>query len=83
MTLNRTQASYPDEKSARDAVRREIEWVTEHVLANKEGGIIKIDDVQQFAMTAPGPGSEGEDAKVQRKLSLSSSSAHGRRTSHE
>lgn len=69
MTLNRAQSSYPDEDPAREAVRREIEWIKEHVLSGKEGGTVKVDDVQQFVMTAPGPGSEGRDIKAQRKFS--------------
>ncbi len=69
MTLNRVQSSYPDEDPAREAVRRELEWIKEHVVSGKEGGTVKVDDVQQFVMTAPGPGSEGGDMKAQRKFS--------------
>ncbi|KAI1787743.1 DBR1-domain-containing protein [Ganoderma leucocontextum] len=65
MTLNRAQSSYPDEEPAREAVRQEMEWVKEHILSGKEGGTVKVDDVQQFVMTAPGPGSEGRDIKAQ------------------
>ncbi|KAI0365163.1 DBR1-domain-containing protein [Pilatotrama ljubarskyi] len=55
MSLGRQQASYPDEGPARDAVRQELDWVKEHLLAGKEGGVLKVEDVQQFVMTAPGP----------------------------
>ena len=70
MTLNRAQGSYPDEDLAREAVCQEMEWIKEHVVSGKEGGTVKVDDVQQFVMTAPGPGSEGQDTKVQRKSGL-------------
>ncbi|TBU29220.1 DBR1-domain-containing protein [Dichomitus squalens] len=65
MTLSRTQSSYPDETSARDAVQREIGWIKEHVLANKDNGIIKVDDIQQFVMTAPAPAPEDKDTRAQ------------------
>ncbi|KAM5535788.1 hypothetical protein V8D89_010602 [Ganoderma adspersum] len=65
MTLNRAQSSYPDEDPAREAVRQEMEWIKEHILSGREGGTVKVDDVQQFVMTAPGPGSEGRDIKAQ------------------
>ena len=68
MTLNRAQSSYPDEDPARETVRQEMEWIQEHVLSGREGGTVRVDDVQQFVMTAPGPGSEGRDIKAQRKF---------------
>ncbi|KAI0328071.1 DBR1-domain-containing protein [Cubamyces sp. BRFM 1775] len=55
MSLERKQSTYPDEGSARDAVRQSLEWINAHVLAGKEDGQLKVEDVQQFSMTAPGP----------------------------
>ncbi|KAI0355279.1 hypothetical protein OH77DRAFT_356747 [Trametes cingulata] len=55
MSLVRLQASYPDEGPARDAVRQEFDWVKEHLLSGKEDGLLRVEDVQQFVMTAPGP----------------------------
>ena len=63
----RSQSAYPDEGPAREAVAREVAWVHEHVLAGKPNGVLKIEDVQQFVQTAPGPGSEGVQARVQRE----------------
>ncbi|RPD55397.1 DBR1-domain-containing protein [Lentinus tigrinus ALCF2SS1-7] len=63
MSLARNQATYPDEAPARAAVARELEWVHEHVLPNKE--LACVDDVQQFAMTAPGPSANDPHARMQ------------------
>ena len=70
MSLDRRQSAYPDEAPAREAIARELQWVEEHVLAGKEGGVLKVEDVQQFVVTAPGPGSEGAQAKMQRESLL-------------
>ena len=72
MSLTRTQAAYPDEGAARQAVERELEWVKAHVLEGKKDGLARVEDVQQFVITAPGPGSEGAHAKTQRESSSSS-----------
>ncbi|KAI0628937.1 lariat debranching enzyme, C-terminal domain-containing protein [Trametes polyzona] len=55
MSLSRTQATYPDEESARAAVQESLDWVSSHLLAKAPNGVLKVEDVQQFAMTAPGP----------------------------
>ncbi|KAI0737478.1 lariat debranching enzyme, C-terminal domain-containing protein [Daedaleopsis nitida] len=65
MSLTHGQAAYPDEAAARAAVRREREWVDAHVFAAKPEGVARIDDVQQFVVTAPGPGEEGTLGRVQ------------------
>ncbi|KAH9923782.1 DBR1-domain-containing protein [Epithele typhae] len=65
MSLTRAQAQYPDEAGARAAVAHELAWVHEHVLAGKPDGSLRVEDVQQFVRTAPGPGSEGAQARVQ------------------
>lgn len=69
MSLSRTALAYPDEAAAREAVRRELEWVNTHVLADKKDGVVRVDDVQQFVVTAPGPGNEGGQEKIQRESS--------------
>ena len=65
MSLARPQATYPDEGPARGAVARALEWVREHAL--KGQAALKVEDVQTFVRTAPGPGSEGAQARVQRE----------------
>ncbi|TFK83676.1 DBR1-domain-containing protein [Polyporus arcularius HHB13444] len=65
MSLARTQSPYPEEAAARAAVARELEWVKTHVLDGKDGGVARVEDVQQFVMTAPGPSREEEKTKMQ------------------
>lgn len=65
MSLSRSPLPYPDESQAREAVRRELEWVKTHVYGSK--GIHKVEDCQKFVMTAPGPGPEGSSTKEQRE----------------
>ena len=67
MSLARPQATYPDEVPARAAVARELEWVQAHILAGKEGEVVKVEDVQQFVMTAPGPIEKDPQARMQRE----------------
>ncbi|GBE82954.1 Lariat debranching enzyme [Sparassis crispa] len=63
MSVNRSQIPFPDEAQAREAVRRELEWVRSNVLeGNREKS---VDECQQFVMTAPAPGSEGAALKQQ------------------
>ncbi|KAH9885074.1 DBR1-domain-containing protein [Cubamyces lactineus] len=57
MSLERKQCTYPDEGPARDAVQQSLEWINAHLLAGKEDGQLKVEDIQQFSMTAPGPAS--------------------------
>lgn len=64
MSLNRSQLAYPDEAQARAAVQTELEWVRKNIIGAK--GINKVEDCQKFAITAPGPGSEGSLVKEQR-----------------
>ncbi len=66
MSLARTQSPYPEEAAARAAVARELEWVKTHVLDGKDGGVARVEDVQQFAMIAPGPSREEEKTRMQR-----------------
>lgn len=61
-SLTSMQPAFPDEAEARAAVARELEWIEQHVQADKP-----VDECQQFACTAPGPGSEGTDARLQRE----------------
>ncbi|KAI0657054.1 DBR1-domain-containing protein [Cubamyces menziesii] len=58
MSIERKQCTYPDEDHAREAVQQSLEWINAHVLVGKEGGQLKVEDVQQFSMTAPGPASD-------------------------
>ncbi|KAI0761532.1 DBR1-domain-containing protein [Trametes elegans] len=55
MSLERRQGVYPDEPAARAAVEEARAWVDAHVLADKPDGQVRVEDVQQFVMTAPGP----------------------------
>ncbi|OSC96836.1 DBR1-domain-containing protein [Trametes coccinea BRFM310] len=55
MSLERRQGTYPDEGSARESVREALVWVREHILKGKEGEGLKVEEVQQFVTTAPGP----------------------------
>ncbi len=43
-------------------VRKELEWVKENVGSEKT-----IESCQQFCLTAPGPGSEGDQKLEQRQ----------------
>ncbi|KAI0648596.1 DBR1-domain-containing protein [Trametes meyenii] len=64
MSLERTQHTYPDEVSARAAVRDALDWVHAHVLpaADNAGTWLPcVDEVQQFVITAPGPVKDDED----------------------
>ena len=65
MSLARPQATYPDEGPAREAVAHALEWIREHALKGQTA--LKVEDVQTFVRTAPGPGSEGAQARVQRE----------------
>ena len=58
MSIERKQCTYPDEDHAREAVQQSLEWINAHVLVGKEGGQLKVEVVQQFSMTAPGPASD-------------------------
>lgn len=66
--LSRTkfQRPFPDEAEARAMIAKELEWVNANIKKNKDG-VIPVDAWQTFAMTAPGPGSEGADKFKQRK----------------
>lgn len=70
MSLAHAQLAYPDEAAARAAVQLEREWVSAHVFAGKPESVARVDDVQQFVITAPGPGEEGTLARVQRESLL-------------
>ncbi|KAH9927026.1 lariat debranching enzyme, C-terminal domain-containing protein [Amylocystis lapponica] len=63
ISFDRSQPTYPNEAEARSAVRKELAWVKANVLSGRE--ILRVDDYQKFAMTAPAPGSEGAAAKQQ------------------
>lgn len=72
MSTTRNQLSYPNEVQAREACKRELEWVEAHVLADPQGenkSIRLIEDVQQFVKTAPAPGESDAGGKQQRELS--------------
>ena len=78
MSNNKPQLEYPDEPTARAAVQRELEWVRTHVFQDGGGagdgrgdggggvGVKKVEDIQVFVKTAPGPGEEGSRGKTQR-----------------
>lgn len=65
---------FPDEAQAREAVRRELEWVRSNVIqAEHDGGegggsgtVRVVEDCQQFVMTAPPPGGDGASGRQQR-----------------
>lgn len=54
-STTRYQRPFPDEAEAREMVRKELEWVKENVGSEKT-----VESCQQFCLTAPGPGSEGD-----------------------
>ncbi|KAH9859145.1 DBR1-domain-containing protein [Lenzites betulinus] len=58
MSLERRQSVYPDEAPAREAVTKELAWVKENLLKDKEGDVLKVEDVQQFSQVAPGPAND-------------------------
>ncbi|THU88901.1 DBR1-domain-containing protein [Dendrothele bispora CBS 962.96] len=66
-SLTREQRPFPDESEAREMVNREMAWVEQHLLRakpqdqNDHSPMFPVSDIQQFVMTAPGPGSEGAD----------------------
>ena len=51
---------------------RELEWVKAHVLEGEKDRLARVEDAQQFVITAPGPASAGAEAKTQRECSSSS-----------
>lgn len=55
--------TYPDKDIVRSLVAAELEWVKSHVA---ESGLVQVNDIQTFAMTAPGPSPETEKSKDQR-----------------
>ncbi|KAK7678998.1 hypothetical protein QCA50_017941 [Cerrena zonata] len=68
MPTTRNQLSYPSEAQAREACQRELDWVKAHIFATPQSngkGIKTIEDVQQFAKTAPAPGEPGADGRQQ------------------
>lgn len=58
MSLERRQSVYPDEAPAREAVTKELAWVKENLLKDKDGDVLKVEDVQQFSQVAPGPAND-------------------------
>ncbi|KAI0313108.1 lariat debranching enzyme, C-terminal domain-containing protein [Amylostereum chailletii] len=77
LSTKRVQPQFPDPKDAWNMVNKEFDWVTTHVgkhFTPTEDGVgdapastrWRIDEVQKFAMTAPGPESQnGGDASSQ------------------
>jgi lariat debranching enzyme len=65
LSTTRDQPAFPDETQARDMVRRELEWVTQNIVTHPKGSL-SVADCQRFAMTAPGPGQEGNAKMKQR-----------------
>lgn len=64
LSLERKEIPLPSENELRDLVAQELVWVKEHVGAGK-----KVEDVQTFVMTAPGPTSAGQgNQRVPRKF---------------
>ncbi|KAJ3783125.1 lariat debranching enzyme, C-terminal domain-containing protein [Lentinula aff. detonsa] len=52
ISFTHKQKPFPDEATAREMVSKELAWVKENI----EGeGKLRVQDVQQFARTAPGP----------------------------
>ncbi|KAJ3757998.1 DBR1-domain-containing protein [Lentinula raphanica] len=52
ISLTHQQKPFPNEATAREMVAKELAWVKEHI---EEEGKIRVEDVQQFVRTAPGP----------------------------
>ncbi|PPQ63894.1 hypothetical protein CVT24_010361 [Panaeolus cyanescens] len=59
LSTTRHQPAFPDEADARSMVAKELDWVSENIKTDASGEI-PISDYQTFAMTAPGPGTEGQ-----------------------
>ncbi|KAF8901740.1 lariat debranching enzyme, C-terminal domain-containing protein [Gymnopilus junonius] len=64
LSTTRHQPSFPEEIEARALVASELEWVEKNVEKDTNGAI-PVMEHQSFAMTAPGPGSEGADKSKQ------------------
>ncbi|KAF5327322.1 hypothetical protein D9619_004265 [Psilocybe cf. subviscida] len=64
LSTTRQQPPFPDEVDARALIAKEREWVLKNIPTNSRGEI-PVMDYQQFAMTAPGPGTEGSDVQRQ------------------
>ncbi|KIK59673.1 hypothetical protein GYMLUDRAFT_226480 [Collybiopsis luxurians FD-317 M1] len=64
VSLSKQQQSFPSENVARAMVEENLEWVRHNV---PEGGKVRVQDIQQFAHTAPGPNSHtaGKDKSKQ------------------
>ena len=65
LSTTRLQPAFPEEAEARALVAQERTWVDANVKTD-ERGALPIGDCQTFAMTAPGPGSEGRNKLRQR-----------------
>jgi hypothetical protein len=52
-STSRVQSAFPGEAQAIEMVRRELDWVQQHI------GTRKIDECQTFTRIAPGPDQEG------------------------
>ncbi|PCH39513.1 hypothetical protein WOLCODRAFT_159105 [Wolfiporia cocos MD-104 SS10] len=63
MSLGETQQRYPDEPTARDAVRKELDWVHARVIGDKAIG--RVEDCQTFAAVAPDYRARMVDAGLQ------------------
>ncbi|KAK7439403.1 lariat debranching enzyme [Stygiomarasmius scandens] len=81
-SLTKEQQPFPDESEAREMVKRELSWVEENLLHPKTSAkteadiqdqtndtpVLLVSEIQQFVMTAPGPGSEGVNKNRQPPL---------------
>lgn len=65
LSMTRQQPVFPEEAEARALVAQERAWVDANVKTDERGSL-PIGDCQTFAMTAPGPGSEGRNKLRQR-----------------
>ena len=64
MSTTSQQVTYPDEETAREAVRVNLEWVQRNVVEGKN--IVGVEDCQQFCETAPPPGQPEAKGRSQR-----------------
>lgn len=55
LSTTKRQPPFPAEEEARERVRQAQEWITTNVYGGNSGTTKRIEEVQTFAMTAPGP----------------------------
>jgi lariat debranching enzyme len=64
LSTSRSQPPFPNQSQATEMVRKEMDWVMQHVGVD---GVATVTDCQTFIPTAPGPGQEGSTKFQQRE----------------